>query len=155
MMKAKPNFDFQSAIEQLEKEFEFDFISIALVQTAEGRFAIKWKYASGQTSDRYKRLTLQYGKGVAGTVFKVGKPMLIENVDDMYEGKDLFNNPILILESLKSFGAIPLYKYNRVAGVLLAGFRKEGKMTSELFERFKEAVGPRFGPYYNKEMVKH
>ena len=49
------------------------------------------------------------------------------------EKKILYNYPIVVAEGLKSFGAIPLYKYNRVKGVLLVGYRTEKKLTPRRF----------------------
>ena len=48
---------------------------------------------------------------------------------------DLFNYPIIVAERLTSFGAIPLYKYNRVKGVLLVAFREDKVLTRRNFQR--------------------
>lgn len=154
-MDAQQAFNYQKEIDRIKKYFDFDFVALALVQPAEQRFAIKWEFVAGNQSNRYKRIVMQTGKGVCGVVFKTGKPMHIENVDTMLETADLFNYPIVIAEGLKSFGAIPLYKYNRVKGVLLAAYRTKNMMTSDLFEAMKNEIGPQFGPFYHKEMVKH
>ena len=119
----------------------------------EFRFELKWVFTTGNRSNRYQRIVLQTGKGVAGHVFKTGKPFLVEDAEKMLGKRDLYNYPIVVAEGLKSFGAIPLYKYNRVKGVLLVGYRTEKKLTTEEFTEFKQVVGPRFGPFYNKEMV--
>ena len=148
-------FNYQQEINQLKSEFNFDFVALALVQPAEHRFELKWEYAIGNRSDRYRRIVLQTGKGVAGNVFKTGKPLLVTDVEKGLNKVDLFNYPIVIAEGLTSFGAIPLYKYNRVKGVLLVAFRDEQEVTPDLFLAFQKAVGPKFGPYYNKEMVRH
>lgn len=146
-------FDYQQEIRQLKATFNFDFVALALVQSAEHRFELKWEYATGNRSDRYRRIVLQTGRGVAGNVFKTGKPLLVTDVEMSLNQVDLFNYPIVVAEGLTSFGAIPLYKYNRVKGVLLVAFRGKQKVTPDLFEAFQKSVGPRFGPYYNKEMV--
>jgi len=147
-------FNYQQEIEQLQSFFGFDFVALALVESAEMRFAQKWKYVTGNRSNRYRRITLQTGKGVAGHVFKSGKPLLVHDRDVELDSMDLFNYPLIIAEDLKSFGAIPLYKYNRVDGVLLVAYREGKRMTAEGFSGFINHIGQRFGPYYNKEMVK-
>jgi nitrogen regulatory protein A len=147
-------FNYQQEIERLKEYFGFDFVALSLIQSAERRFAHKWEYATGNRSNRYKRITLQTGKGVAGLVFKTGKPLFIPDVDKTLDPSNLFNYPIIGAERLKSFGAIPLYKYNRVNGVLLVAYRDEKRMTPEEFLAFKNEIGPRFGPYYDKEKVK-
>ncbi|HEX5563542.1 MAG TPA: GAF domain-containing protein [Sporosarcina sp.] len=153
-MKERVGFNYQQEIERLKELFGFDFIGIALVQSAERRFELRWTYVTGNRSERYRRIKLQSGKGIAGLVFKTGKPMFIRNSDEEWSTGDLFNYPIVTAEGLKSFGAIPLYKYDRVKGVMLVGFRSAGKLTSEQFERVKQEIGTEFGPFYNKEMVK-
>ncbi len=153
-MNIHPRFNYEQRIGQLKEEFDFDLVALALVQPAEQRFGLKWEYTSGNISNRYHRIVLQTGKGVAGNVFKTGKPFLAVTVDEIRMKADYFNYPIVVAEKLTSFGAIPLYKYNRVHGVLLVAFRDERQVTPELFEEFRNSVGPKFGPYYNKEMVK-
>ncbi|QUW21028.1 GAF domain-containing protein [Sporosarcina sp. Marseille-Q4063] len=153
-MNEQQTFNFQLEIEQIRKAFDFDLVALALVHPAERRFTSKWEYVTGNKSNRYKRLTLQTGKGVAGAVLKTGKPLLMSDVKSLIDEGELFNYPIIVAEKLTSFGAIPLYKYNRVKGVLLVAFRDDKVLTEEVFKKFKETIGSRFGPYYNKEMVK-
>ena len=148
------NFNIQQGIEHLRANFGFDFVGVALVQSAERHFELKWEFVTGNQSNRYRRIVLQSGKGIAGHVFKTGKPFLVEEVEKMFEEQDLFNYPIVVSEGLKSFGAVPLYKYNRVTGVLLVGYRVGKKLTLQGFEDFKQAIGPGFGPFYNGEKVK-
>lgn len=147
-------FNYQKELEIIKAHFDFDFVSLALVQSAERRFELRWTFSIGNKTDRFRKIVLQSGKGVAGRVFKTGKPMLIEDVSVEIDHGNLFNYPIVVAEGLRSFGAIPLYKYNRVKGVLLAGYRESGKMTIEKFAEFKSFVGTEFGPFYDKEMVK-
>lgn len=154
-MNEKTKFSYQHKIEELKEHLGFDYIGLALVQPAESHFSLKWEYVVGNISNRYKKITLKSGKGVAGIVFKTGKPLLIQDVEEMYSETELFSYPIVVAENIKSFGAIPLYKYNRVKGVLLAGYRGGKRMTVEEFENLQTEIGPKFGPFYNKEMVKH
>ncbi|MEK3936079.1 GAF domain-containing protein [Sporosarcina sp. FSL W7-1349] len=153
-MNGQQDFDYQQEIESLRDRFKFDFIGLALIQAADQRFEHKWTYVSGNLSDRYKRIVLQSGKGVAGNVIKTGKPTLVEDVAQGFSADELFNYPIVVAEKLSSYGAIPLYKNNRVQGVLLVAYRENRRLTPQQFKEFKDAIGPRFGPYYNMEMVK-
>ena len=152
-MEEPSRFNYQQEIERLQSFFGFDFVALALVESAEMRFAQKWKYVAGNNSSRYRRITLQTGKGVAGHVFKSGKPLFVHDVEVELDSMDLFNYPIIVAEDLKSFGAIPLYKYNRVHGVLLVAYREGKRMTAKEFSGFVNHIGLRFGPFYNKEMV--
>lgn len=152
-MRDQTPFNYEQALKKIKDKFHFDFIALALVQSAELRYVLKWEHVLGNKSDRYKRIVLQSGKGIAGNVFKTGKPFLVENVESEIGQTHLFNYPILIAESLTSFGAIPLYKDNRVKGVLLVAFRDDRGVTPDLFEQFKSEAVPTFSPYYHLEMV--
>lgn len=152
-MDVQPMFNFEQAIKKINDQFEFDLVALALVQPAKYHFVLKWTYVVGNKSERYRRIVLQSGKGVAGNVFKTGKPLLMPNVEKELSKSNLFNYPIIVSEKLTSFGAIPLFKEGRVKGVLLVAFRDERVVTPELFEKFKQVVGSNFGPYNHKEMV--
>ncbi|WP_062109711.1 GAF domain-containing protein [Bacillus niameyensis] len=147
------NANFQTKINLLKERYQFDFVSLALTQSFEDSFVLKWKFAAGNLNHRYKRITLFSGKGIAGIVFKTGKPLLIQNINEEIYGKDLFNYPIIVSESLKSIGAIPLWKDQRVEGVLLVGFRKEKMVTSEHIESLQTEIGDNFQPFYGKERI--
>ncbi|MEC0369471.1 GAF domain-containing protein [Paenibacillus chibensis] len=152
-MKNQPIYHYQEEIDKLRGRFQFDFVSMALVQPAEDRFVLTWQYASGNINERYKRIVLHSGKGIAGMVFKTGKPMLIQNVNADIESRDLFNYPIIVAEQLKSLGAIPLWEDSRVKGVLLVGYRNENRLDQAAFERFQEGLGAEFGAFHAREVT--
>ncbi|GIO32055.1 MULTISPECIES: GAF domain-containing protein [Paenibacillus] len=152
-MKNQPIFHYQKEIDRLRDRFQFDFVSLALVQSAEDRFVLTWQYASGNLNERYKRIVLHSGKGIAGIVFKTGKPMLISNVTTDLNARDLFNYPIIVAERLKSLGAVPLWEGKRVIGVLLAGYRAENRLDAASFEHFQQELGAEFGAFCVKEGV--
>lgn len=152
-MKNKGSFNYEEEMKRVKNIFKFDFIALSLMQSAEQNFAIKWQYAIGNHSNRYRRIVLQTGKGVAGNVFKTGKPLLVTDVERELSELNLFNYPIVRAEGLTSFGAIPLYKNNRVYGVLLVAFRDKRRITPDYFAEFREVIGPKFGQYYKEEMV--
>ncbi|WP_017381406.1 GAF domain-containing protein [Paenisporosarcina sp. TG-14] len=126
--------DYQTEIERIRLATGCDIIALALVETAENQYELKWKYASGNLNNRFKQIVLQSGRGVAGLVFKTGKPLLMSSISDFLEKDNLFNYPILTLEKLKSIGALPLWHDGRVAGVLLGGFREDLRMTDDLLQ---------------------
>ncbi len=152
-MQPQQKFNFEQALKKVKDHFEFDLVALALVQPAKFRFVLKWEYILGNKSSRYRRIILQTGKGIAGNVFKTGKPMRMSDVESELSKKDFHNYPIIVSEALTSFGAIPLFKEGRVKGVLLVAFRDERIVTAELFEEFKQAIGSSFGPYIKEEMV--
>lgn len=137
--------EYQLQIEKIREALGCDIIALALVEPAENLHVLKWQYISGNISERIKKVVLQSGKGIAGGVFKNGKPLLVADVEKFTARNDLFNYPILKLENLKSIGATPLWHSGRVVGVLLGGFREPYLMTPErlqmLISMSKSGVG--------------
>ncbi|WP_114495687.1 GAF domain-containing protein [Fontibacillus phaseoli] len=142
---------YQTKIDQIRERLGYDFVSLAFAQSAQNGFVITWQYASGNLNNRYKRIVLQSGKGIAGLVFKTGKPMLVSSVKDELNPRDMFNYPIVVSERLNSLAAIPLYHLERVEGVLLAGYRGGKVITSENFRQLYESLQGQFGDYGIKE----
>ena len=153
-MTGPPISNFQLAIDELKETLQADFIGLALVDLQKHHHQLKWRYVTGNISLRYRRITLHSGKGVAGAVFKTGKPVKFANVETSVKDQDLYNYPIVVFEKLKSFGAIPLYRDDHVQGVLLIGYREVNRLTDDKFEQFKRVVGPQFGPFHMKERLK-
>ena len=144
---------YQTEVNQLKDRYQFDLVSLALTQSVEDQFVLKWKYAAGNLNDRYKRITLYSGKGIAGIVFKTGKSLVIENIHKEIHGKDLFNYPIVMSESLQSIGAIPLWANHRVEGVLLVGYRNDQVITAPLIEQLQNEIAAVFQPFTGREML--
>ena len=76
------NIDYQTLIDELRAQSAIDLIALAFVQTSQLDYVLKWQYASGNINNRYKRVVLQSGKGIAGLVYKSGKPMYIKDITD-------------------------------------------------------------------------
>ncbi|MCS4486125.1 nitrate respiration regulation accessory nitrate sensor NreA [Staphylococcus americanisciuri] len=115
--------DYQRELDGLRQKYQFDFAGIALSTENHVGTKIKWRYVSGNLNERYRRIELRYGRGVAGNVMKTGKPMMIHDASEQQIQSTLFNYPILISEQLTSIIAIPLWHHHRVKGVLLFGQR--------------------------------
>lgn len=153
-MTEQQSFNFQVAIDQLKDTLNADFIGLALVDFTNYHHELKWRYVSGNISIRYRKIVLSSGKGVAGIVFKTGKPMRIEDTTERVGVADLYNYPIVVFEKLKSFGALPLFKDDHVQGVLLIGYRQPNKMTEDTFEWCRQTIGRKFGPFHYKERLR-
>lgn len=152
-MAKQQDFNFEEAMKQIKNQYDFDLVALALVQSAKYSFVLKWAHILGNKSERYRRIVLQTGKGIAGTVLKTGKPMRMSSVELELHKADLYNYPIIVSESLTSFGAMPLFQEGRVNGVMLVAFRDKRVVTPELFKEVKQSIGQHFGPYHNEEMV--
>lgn len=117
--------DYQAEIDRLRHEYQFDFAGIALPSEDHVGMKIKWRYVSGNLNERYRRIVLRNGRGIAGNVMKTGKPMIIPDTTDDAIQNTLFDYPILMSEQLTALIAIPLWHNHRVKGVLLLGQRNQ------------------------------
>ncbi|WP_068505475.1 GAF domain-containing protein [Paenibacillus kribbensis] len=145
--------DYQRELERIREHFGYDFMALALVEPAEYQYVIKWKNAAGNLNDRFKRIVLKSGKGIAGVVFKTGKSIFIPSVYQFVGADNLFNYPIVQSERLKSLGAVPLWNDARVAGVLLGGFREEQLMTEAMMHDLEALARKGIGELNGKEVM--
>lgn len=111
----------QRELDGFRLEMQADFAAIALTDPAE--HVIRFQYVSGNRNERYKRIVLRPGKGVAGKVIRMGRPLLMQfsepkSMDDPRE------YPILLAEGLKSLVGVPMETdEGRVPGMMLVGCR--------------------------------
>lgn len=145
--------DYQLELDAIRQAFGYDFLALALVEPAEQQYVIRWKHAAGNLNERFRRIVLKSGKGIAGIVFKTGKPLFIPSIPNYVGVDSLFNYPIVQSEKLKSLGAVPLWNEARVAGVLLAGFREEDLMTPDLMYALEQAARQGIGELDGNEVV--
>lgn len=107
-------------LESLCRLSSSDFSALAIMQSYEPR--VRWKYAFGNRSERYKRMTLKPGAGPAGLALRIGKPV---NWDDRVPPNPGFRTecPLMAAEQLRSAAAFPILKENRIEAVLLIARR--------------------------------
>lgn len=132
--------DYQDELDTLRREYQFDFAGLALPMEDHVGTKIKWRFVSGNINDRYQRIILRHGRGVAGNVMKTGKPMIIRDATQNDIQNTLFNFPIIISEALTSLIAIPLWHNHRVKGVLLFG-QRDGKPLPEIAQHISQIKG--------------
>ncbi|MGG4268389.1 GAF domain-containing protein [Peribacillus simplex] len=118
--KSKKDQPFKQTCEQVLKALDCDFVGLAL-QNSNGP-DVSWHYAAGNRNDKYKRITVRYGKGIAGKVISTGRPMKIEDFPNNILGKAL-EYPIMLAENLKFAFAVPIQFKVVLKGVLLIGNR--------------------------------
>ncbi|HWO97193.1 MAG TPA: GAF domain-containing protein [Bacillus sp. (in: firmicutes)] len=107
--------------DQLLDDIGCDFVGLA-IQNQIGP-DIRWHYATGNRNDKFKRITVRYGKGIAGRVVSTGTSMMITDFPTAIYGKTT-EYPIMLAEKLIASYAVPLF-YNGVPkGVLLVGRRQ-------------------------------
>ncbi|CQR56031.1 GAF domain-containing protein [Paenibacillus riograndensis] len=149
----KNQVDYQRELDQIRQALGYDFMSLALADPAEYDYVIRWKYASGNSNSRYKRIVLQSGRGIAGIVFKTGKPFLLYSVQEQVKQDMLFSYPIINSEKLKSIGAVPLWNDARVAGVLLGGFRGDQQVNDTMLRELQNTARLGIGDLNGKELL--
>lgn len=110
------------ACDRLQETIKCDFVGLAFQESVGPN--IGWKVASGNSNDKYERITLRYGKGIAGRVISTGSPMEIKYFPQNIIGKAL-EYPILLAEKLLYAYAVPIFINGVPKGVLLVGFRSE------------------------------
>ncbi|MCO0600816.1 GAF domain-containing protein [Peribacillus butanolivorans] len=118
--KSRKGQPFKQACEQVLEELNCDFVGLAL-QNSNGP-DVSWHYAAGNRNDKYKRITVRYGKGIAGKVISTGRPMGIEDFPNNILGKAL-EYPIMLAENLSYAFAVPIQFKGVLKGVLLVGNR--------------------------------
>ncbi|TCJ02390.1 GAF domain-containing protein [Cytobacillus praedii] len=106
--------------ESILSKIATDFVGLAL-QNREGP-DVRWHYAAGNSNDKYKKITVRYGKGIAGKVISTGSPITVNNFPDNIYGKAL-EYPIMLAEKLLYAYAVPIFYKGAPKGVLLVGRR--------------------------------
>lgn len=123
--------------ENLMREIDCDFVGLA-IQNAIGS-DIRWHYALGNVNDKYQRITVRFGKGIAGKVISTGSTMMIEDFPNHIQGKAI-EHPIMLAEKLISSFAVPLFFNNSPKGVLFVGNRKRHTYTEAQQQRVKQSA---------------
>lgn len=106
---------------RLQSEVGCDFVALAM-QNEVGP-DVKWHYASGNLNEKFKRITVRFGKGIAGKIISSGSPMMLTDFPKGILGK-VTDYPIMLAEKLVSAYAVPLFFNGAPKGVLLIGNRK-------------------------------
>ncbi|MFB3169440.1 GAF domain-containing protein [Neobacillus sp. 179-C4.2 HS] len=123
--------------EALKKRIGCEFVALAL-QNEVGP-DVRWHYALGNLNDKYRRITVRFGKGVAGKIISSGSPMmLIDFPNDIY-GK-VTDHPIMLAEKLVSCYAVPIFFNSLPKGVLLVGKREKYTFSEDDQEMVQDAA---------------
>lgn len=123
--------------EKILTEMNVDFVGLAL-QNQEGP-DVSWHFAAGNSNEKYKRITVRYGKGIAGKVISTGSSITIKNFPEGISGKVL-EYPIMLAEKLVHAFAVPLFINSVPKGVLLVGRRSNIPLTEKEQLTVKQAA---------------
>jgi nitrogen regulatory protein A len=129
--------EFIDVCSQLLKGIGADFVGLALQNDVTPD--VCWHYATGNLNDKYKRITVRFGKGIAGRVISSGSEMGISDFPRDIVGK-VTDYPIMLAEKLVSAFAVPLFFHAAPKGVLLIGNRKKHSFTDYEQEQVKDSA---------------
>jgi len=114
--------EIQTELDQLSVVTSSDFSSLAWMDPHDNR--IHWLYASGNSNERFLKLALKPGHGLAGLVIKLGRPIVVDAAKpDLERLRQEYS--IMQLEQLRSSIAVPITMRYETCGVLLIGDRTE------------------------------
>ena len=126
------DFQPEKFCEKVLAEIECDFVGLAL-QNSDGP-DVKWHYAAGNSNNKYMKITVRYGKGIAGKVISTGRPMTVVGFPHDISGKPL-EYPIMLAEKLITAFAVPIHFNGLPKGVLLVG-----KRTNQSFSQNEQSA---------------
>ncbi|MBO1199662.1 nitrate respiration regulation accessory nitrate sensor NreA [Staphylococcus simiae] len=141
------NRSFQETLDNIRIHEGYDFAAIAFYESKKPSAPIKWHYVSGNQNNRFKLIILRKGHGLAGTVMKTGKRMVIANVGWALSPEEKIDYPILLSENLTAVFALPLWYNNQVYGVLLFG-QRDGNPLPKIIDHYD--IQHKFG-IFNEE----
>jgi nitrogen regulatory protein A len=137
MTEIRENHAVMGVCDQLRKEVGCDFVALAL-QNEIGP-DVRWHYASGNVNDKYKRITVRFGKGIAGKIISSGSPIMISDFPNDIYGK-VTDHPIMLAEKLVSCYAVPLFFNASPKGVILVGKRVSYSFPESEQEKVKKSA---------------
>jgi nitrogen regulatory protein A len=129
---------YNEVCENLTKQLPCEFAGLA-VYNQYGK-EIKWKYVVGNRNDKYKRINVRYGKGIAGKVVRTGTPIIIPCFPEHMSGKAT-DYPIMLAEQLISCIAVPIRLNQTIWGVLMGGNRSQCHASQDQLQIIQQAVG--------------
>ncbi|HEY2421074.1 MAG TPA: GAF domain-containing protein [Neobacillus sp.] len=122
---------------QLMNRVDVEFVGLA-IQNEIGP-DIMWHYALGNLNDKYKRITVRFGKGIAGKVISSGSSIQIIDFPNDILGK-VTDYPIMLAEKLLAAYAVPLFFNHVPKGVLLVGNRSKKLFSEDEQEKVNDSA---------------
>ncbi|WP_085504946.1 GAF domain-containing protein [Thalassobacillus devorans] len=123
--------------DRLKQGVPCDFVGVALQNRNDPD--ITWPYAMGNRNEKYKYITVRYGKGIAGKVISSGTPMGITNFPETILGK-ITDYPIMLAEKLVAAYSVPLVWNGLPKGALLIGYRNARQFDEHEEQKLREVA---------------
>jgi nitrogen regulatory protein A len=111
----------QKELDLLRELIGADVAAVAWKRKEDGKWA--WWAASGCADDRYRKLTIRLGRGLEGSVTRIGRPLVLDG-NDPDTARKREESPLMLVEQLQAAAAYPIAGSAEVHGVLLVGHRQ-------------------------------
>lgn len=119
---------YHHLVQTVYQQEPFEFVGVALQETTSWR-KIRWRFAAGNTNQRFRKIVLRSGIGIAGLVIRTGEPFIENDLAHHHYAGDTYQ-PITLVEHLTSAVAVPIFDADQlIIGVLLAGYRHHHPVT--------------------------
>ncbi|GIO12997.1 hypothetical protein J19TS2_25520 [Cohnella xylanilytica] len=105
----------------LRELLPIDVAAVAWSGAEDRRLA--WWAASGCSDDRYRTLAIRPGRGLEGTVPRIGRPLVLD-AGDPGTPRRREESALMLVEGLHSAAAYPVSGEEGLCGVLLVGNRQ-------------------------------
>ncbi|MBC1373164.1 GAF domain-containing protein [Listeria booriae] len=128
--------DIASELIDIRLQLGLDFVGIATAIATGNQKEIRWKYVAGNRNNRYQKIVLQVGKGIAGIVWRTGRPIIAEDLKTERQAP-IQEYPIALTENLASIIAVPILSEGAVIAVMLGGNRKVTQLKEALITDFQ------------------
>ena len=119
----QPLQTYQELVNRLYQQSNYDFVGVAL-QAPVSPHLTRWLFVAGNQNERFRRIVLRRGIGIAGLVLRTGAPFWHNDILAL-DLSDRLYSPIARAENLQAVVAVPINDgpLHTVSGVLLAGYR--------------------------------
>ncbi|WP_314061982.1 GAF domain-containing protein [uncultured Vagococcus sp.] len=139
-MLSTTNEAVQKEIDQIKSILKVDFVGMALAtMQPSAKKEIRWRYVSGNLSQRYQKIVLQVGHGFAGIVWRTGRRLLEDHLENK-TATELLAYPIAIAEELNSVVVEPIFYKDEVVAVLLVGYREANQLRDTLLNKLNDCT---------------
>ncbi|REK68287.1 MAG: GAF domain-containing protein [Cohnella sp.] len=118
----------EKELEQLRELISVDVAALAWYRERERRLV--WEVASGCGDERYRMLSIRIGRGLEGTVPRIGRPLILDPCNPG-TARMKEQSPLMLVEKLQVAAGFPVLSQGRLKGVLLAGNRSVRCYTPE------------------------
>lgn len=131
----------QQELQQLKSELALDFVAVALADV--NYRDIYWRIALGAKSERYRKITVRMGRGMAGKVMQTKRPLIVTSYPEEVRD-EMLEYPIFLVEEIRSAVGVSvdseLLEQKQSYGVLLVGQREERVFREQEIARVEQSA---------------